>query len=96
MLKKRNRNITSKLLKFNFEENYLNYKLAKSLFKNLELDYTVRLSFSLLFKNSYFLSRQKLICYITCRPRVPTNKLGLSRYHIVRYFDSAPSKGYIV
>lgn len=80
------------LLKYFFKKNELIYKINKSLLKNHYNHYIFRISFTVntLFRdtNSFFKSRQKLICLNTLDKKIPSKHYLFSRFFLNKQLNS--------
>ena len=80
------------ILKYLYKKNELNLKIQKSLLKNHYNDYIFRLSFTIVqFNvdvNTFFKSRQKLICLHTLGKKIPSKHVMLSRFYLTKQLNS--------
>lgn len=96
MLKKRKNYYQQQLFYSQYINNSFFNKLLKSIHKNNEVQPIIRYSVPLKKYYGLYPSKGKLLCYVTLRPRVPSSKLLLSRFHLVRYYDQHPTMGFLI
>ena len=80
------------LLKYIFKKNELKDIILKSLFRNHYNHYIFRLSFTVQIKsknvNTFFKSRQKLVCLYSLDKKVPSKHYQFSRFYLNSQLNS--------